>query len=237
MQECCDLGSRRTCENSYHVLSATGADSSTVLDGFTVVGAYASFARDGGNPRGAGIWCDPCALTIRDSRFLDNSEAGIYARHGSNITLLDSSFDPSLGCSVEAWQSDVTVTGCTFNDNKCALFVWGGDAIVQHCSFARCHLPLYVEGNATVAFSTFENGGDVDLTSGRSTVTDCRFVGNSTHMYINDSAAVVENSAFLGSTNGTVYVGGAASCFATARSSTTPHGQRPSHLVAGTCTS
>ncbi len=205
-QYACYSCSRHNCENSYRVVTAIGADSSTVFDGFTILGQYASRERDVASGKGAGLFCDSCALTIRNSRFRDNSIAGIIAEHASNITLLGSSFIRN-GYGVEVVLSDVTVTDCAFTDNSTGLFVWDGDAIVHESKFARNGSQLSVHGNATLSSSTFEDGGSVRLGEGESTVTDCQFVGNRVHLYINDSAGTVDNCLFEGSTAGSTFIG------------------------------
>ncbi len=58
-------------DNAFHVVTASGVDESTVLDGFTVTGGYGN----GANPRnrGAGIYAEDGSLTVRDCRIVANA--------------------------------------------------------------------------------------------------------------------------------------------------------------------
>jgi len=205
-QACCHLGNWRTCENSFHVLTAFGPISSTVLDGFTVVGAYTHHAPDGGNPHGAGVFCDGSSLTVANCTFRGNFGSGVYA-YGSNVTLLNCWFDHHFAFSVEAEGSDATVTGCTFTDNASVLFFWG-NLTLRNSIFTR-DAGAVVNGNAIVDSCIFQDGVGLRLrsglfSSGRSSVTNCRFLGNRFHLTISGSTAVVDNSLFMDSTEGTV---------------------------------
>jgi len=211
-QACCDLGSWQTCENSFHILTSLDFDPSTVLDGFTIVGAYTHYARYGGNPQGAGVFCDPCALTIRHCRFRGNFGSGVYADHASNVTLLDSSFDHQFAYSVQSWHSDVTATGCTFTDNTSLLSLYWGNLTLRGCTFNRDR-GVSVHGNATVDSCVFQDSESLTLDSGRSSVTNSRFLRNQQHLVITSSAAIVDNSMFIGSTKGTVGGGGGSALF------------------------
>jgi len=213
----CYYCSRHNCENTYRIVTVTGVDRPTVFDGLTVAGAYASRERNGGT--GAGIFCDPCALTIRDCRFRDNTNAGIYAGTGgnitgSNITLLDSSFDHN-GRSVDSWQSDVTVTGCTFTENEGSLTVFRGSLTLRDCTFYRDRGLSVHNGNAIIDSCTFVEvpRRALWLDAGQSSISNCRFLRNWSHLSITYSAAVVDNCLFMGSTYDTVGGGGGSALF------------------------
>jgi hypothetical protein len=57
-------------DNAFHVVTASGVDASTVLDGFTVSGGYGN----GANPRnrGAGIYGVDASLVVRNVRIVEN---------------------------------------------------------------------------------------------------------------------------------------------------------------------
>jgi hypothetical protein len=59
-----------TIDNAFHVVTASGVDGSTVLDGFTVTGGEGN----GANPRnrGAGIYAENSSLVVRNCRIVEN---------------------------------------------------------------------------------------------------------------------------------------------------------------------
>ncbi len=74
--EPCDLLTEPTrAENSYHVVTASGADATAVLDGFTITGGNAHGDFDYGDPRrsGGGIYSSHGSATLSNCIFHANS--------------------------------------------------------------------------------------------------------------------------------------------------------------------
>ncbi len=84
-------------ENSYHVVVASGTDSSAVLDGFTVTGGNAD-AEDGPNCRGAGVYNLGGSPTIRNCILTANHTddqgdgGGMFNGEGAAPSVLDCAF-------------------------------------------------------------------------------------------------------------------------------------------------
>jgi predicted outer membrane repeat protein len=86
-----------TGENSYHVITGSGTDSSAALDGFTITAGSADGSLDWTTGCGGGIRCHQpagsptilnCAFTYNRAR----SGGAVYARDGSNPTIINCTF-------------------------------------------------------------------------------------------------------------------------------------------------
>ncbi|MCP4249772.1 MAG: hypothetical protein GY778_22240, partial [bacterium] len=90
-----EINSPSILDNSYHVLVATGTDSTAVVDGFVVEGGNA----DGQSPhnRGGGMLNNPGSPTVRNVVFRDNAAlvhgGGMYNYIGSSPRLANIVFD------------------------------------------------------------------------------------------------------------------------------------------------
>lgn len=90
---CCDLCARNLtlCDNAYHVVSATGTDATTVLDGFTVVGGNADGSVFDSMPKprsGGGMWIPDGDPTVIHCKFTGNfavDGGGMFIGIGSPI--------------------------------------------------------------------------------------------------------------------------------------------------------
>ena len=144
-----DIGSCSHCtDNVYHVLTATGADATAVVDGCTISGGQA----DAGYPhdRGGGLYAEPGGPTLRDCVLTDN-----YAMSG--------------GALYVGYGQRVTVEACTFRFNTAgsiggALFTLGSGADTTDCLF---------DGNTSEV-----SGGAVADSYTTSTYANCTFLDN-----------------------------------------------------------
>jgi parallel beta-helix repeat protein len=163
-------------DNCYHVVTSSGCDLNTVLEGFTITGGNAY----GTNPedRGAGMYNNNSSPAVTNCRF-----SGNIAAYGGGGMGNESNSNP-------------IVTNCTFSGNI-ALYGGGGmgnvssSPIVTNCTFS---------GN-TVSNS----GGGIGNVSSSPTITNCTFSGNSANFYgggmFNDnSSPIVTNCTFSGNT-------------------------------------
>ena len=107
--------------NSYHVVTASGADSTAVLDGFVVTAGQAHGSSP--NDLGGGMYNDPGSPTLSHVTFSGNSAAGygggMYT-NSSSPTLTNASFSGNQA----AWgggmlndDSNPTLTNVTFSSN------------------------------------------------------------------------------------------------------------------------
>jgi len=168
-----EIGSAAREDNCYHVVTAIGTASGTLLDGFVVTRGHAWAASP--NNRGAGMYIPNGSLTVRDARFVDNQAAddgaGIYAT--GELTLegvefrdgVTSSFGDGGGLFASG---DITLTDCSFFDNAGRL---GGGARFSTGTFVleRC----VFEGNSGTL------GGAMSATLSELTLVDLEFRYNS----------------------------------------------------------
>ena len=79
-------------DNAFHVVVASGVDSATLLDGFTVTGGFGN----GGNPRnrGAGLYAVDASLKVRDCRIVENTVVQTDGNGGGGGAFFGSSGAP-----------------------------------------------------------------------------------------------------------------------------------------------
>jgi len=138
-------------ENSYHVLTGSGTDTTTVLDGVVISGANA----DGECPydQGGGMYNIGGSPTLRDCTFVGNS-----ARGGAGMANVSESHPALIDCQFTGNTTDTWVGGS-------GMFNFGSSPTLTGCSFTN---------NAT----RFEGGAVFNLTNSNPELTDCEFVGN-----------------------------------------------------------
>jgi len=160
-------------DNSYHVVTASGAQWTAVLDGFTITGGNA----DGPFPynHGGGIYNVEGSPTLIDCILIGNSTiekgGGMYNSIYSNPALINCTFSGNLadlsGGGMYNDKSDPMLTNCTFNENMGGGSGGGG---------------MYNDGSAPL-------------------LADCDFTGNSTTdsgggMYNSDSDPMLLSCLF-----------------------------------------
>ncbi|UCE60307.1 MAG: right-handed parallel beta-helix repeat-containing protein [Phycisphaerales bacterium] len=212
------------CENSYHVVTASGTDRSAVLDGFTIAHGYADVSldyggglrsiggsatlsncifRNNGGRRGPGIFADDGAdLALRNCLFLENFEAsgsgaGIDV-WGSVLSLEDCVFYEKYGLGVRSDHYDnpgtLALTRCAFLYNEEGALWAEGNVTMTDCSFI---------GNSglgsTVELRSFPYGSHMKL-------DNCSFMGNSSYypLFIHYSWATISDCRFIGNIGGSV---------------------------------
>jgi hypothetical protein len=175
-------------ENSYHVVTGSGTDANTVLDGFTITGGnthdWPTY-----NGAGAGMYNHTGSPTLTNCTFIGNSAdvgGGMFNHHGSNPMLTNCMF---IGNSADArdghngygggmandYDSNPTLTNCTFSENSA---VWSGAGMSNYVSsptFTNCTF----SGNSTDNY-----GGGMSNGGGTSNpiLTNCTFTGNSARL-------------------------------------------------------
>jgi hypothetical protein len=170
-------------ENSYHVVTGSGTDPNTILDGFTITAGNANCLWDDYyNACGAGLNVMSSNLKVVNCNFRSNTasiEGGGMYNYDSNPTVTNCTFTENRtqalytstkGGGMYNYQSNAILTNCTFSDNSADL----GGAI---CNY---------ECGPTIIDCTFsENkggaGGGMANYVGSPTVTNCTFRGNSAH--------------------------------------------------------
>ncbi|MHC4120303.1 MAG: choice-of-anchor Q domain-containing protein [Planctomycetota bacterium] len=109
-------------DNSHHVLVASGADSTAVLDGFTISGGNADLP-DYLNDRGGGLYVASGSPRIRRCEFIGNSAArggAIYCER-SSATFTDCTFADNTamqkGGGIYCYLATPVLDACTVRDN------------------------------------------------------------------------------------------------------------------------
>ncbi len=190
--------SNNNAENSYHVVTGSGADVTAVLDGFIITAGNA----DGTFPdyNGGGMYNNSGSPTVTNCTFRGNRAASFAGAMLNNInsspTLTNCSFRGNSafvgGAMVNNVNCNPTVTNCTFAANS-AVDDGGGmlnaesSPTVTNCAFS---------GNLVIV----DGGGMYNYNSSPS-VTNCTFDGNSAGigggMYnVTSSAPPVTNCTF-----------------------------------------
>ncbi|MBN1360193.1 MAG: right-handed parallel beta-helix repeat-containing protein [Sedimentisphaerales bacterium] len=194
-------GSTRDWENSPTVLDAAntakrGFDvyANAVIDGFTMTRGHAW-----GIPpnEGGGVWLEECAATVTNCTFYrNNSELnggaiGTLWAHGSTISncaFIENRAD-YYGGAIYNYNSNVTITGCTFTDNG-----------------------TLTTPDDVGADDSIPGGGGIYNEYGHPTISDCTFSGNIgyygsglTNYFAN---AVIEGCTFADSADATEAGGG-----------------------------
>ena len=197
-------------DNSYHVVYASDADDTAVLDGFTVTGGRANDNGDRyGKGSGGGMYATGGGPTVRNCIFTANFAlfhgGGMYNTDSSsavtNCTFSGNSANHGGGmCNYS--ESDPTVTSCTFTGNSADMNGGGmlnlsnSDPTVTNCTFT---------GNS----AGMNGGGMLNLSNSNPTVTSCTFTGNSADyggggMYNDWSGPTVTNCIFWASSGGEI---------------------------------
>jgi predicted outer membrane repeat protein len=209
----CDLLDEPTrAENSYHVVTGSGTDDTSVLDGFTITAGNANGSYLSNNDKGGGMYNyegDPiltnCTFS-NNSVFSDNWESGGGAMYNSrsNPTITNCIFSENLsniGGGICNWESsNPTLTNCTFNENSAKVSGggiynhWLCDAILTNCTFVN-------------NLSEIVGGGMSNDSYSDSKVINCIFIGNSANigggMFIQCfSGSIVTNCTFTGNSAG-----------------------------------
>ncbi|MHC4697027.1 MAG: right-handed parallel beta-helix repeat-containing protein [Planctomycetota bacterium] len=193
-----DIRYESNAENSYHVVTGSGTDATTLLDGFTITAGNA----DGSSPdnQAGGMYNANASPTVTNCTFSGNSArfAGGMLNTESNPTLTNCTFSGNAtqdnGGGLRNFRSSPTVTNCTFSGNATQRNgggMWNSQSnpTLTNCTFS---------GNS----ADYHGGGMYNWES-EPTLTNCTFSGNSADryaggMYNLESNPTVTNSVFWG---------------------------------------
>ena len=173
-------------ENSYHVVTGTGVDSTAIIDGFTVTAGNADDEISTFGKSGGGMINTPGSPTVNACVFRENASlsrgGGVANGSGCDVHVSNTTFDRNKaggtgGGMFNSLAISTLVQDCTFIENDSGFSgggLWhrtsavGDPATIQRCEFV---------GN-TALFS----GGGADVgSSANSTITnvsECAFTGN-----------------------------------------------------------
>ena len=173
-----DAGASNRTENSYHVVTASGAPASAVLDGFTITAGNA----DGVSPndRGAAIFIETGAAVIRNCHITNHTAQGgaVYIRSASPTFDLCTFHDNSaaFGGAVFTYVSSTPVFNrCLFRKNNATN---SGGAVYSSSSAAPVFANTAFTGNSATNYggAVYASGADPELIN--CTVTQNTAAGN-----------------------------------------------------------
>ncbi|MFZ0034350.1 MAG: hypothetical protein WAK60_05120 [Sedimentisphaerales bacterium] len=157
-------------ENSYHVVTGSGTNGTTILDGFTITGGNANGT--GTNNSGGGMYNYDSNSTITNCIFIGNSAAqdggGIYNTVGDpnivNCVFVGNWAGYSGGgMRNHSYPSKPKVTNCTFTGNSSGIFSGSGHfsddiTMVTNCILWGNEGGQISGGYVTVTYSDIQGG-------------------------------------------------------------------------------
>ena len=177
----CDLLNEPTrAENSYHVVTGSGTDVNTILDGFTIIAGNAngrSYLEDP-EDHGGGIYIYSGNPTVINCRFIGNSAergGGMYndERAGEgNLTIMNCKFianSAHRGGGMYNYKSKSILTNCAIISNSAKSLGGGICNVYSSITLTNC----IFSGNSA------SSGGGMCSSGGSPNVTNCIFTGNS----------------------------------------------------------
>jgi hypothetical protein len=138
-------------ENSYHVVTGSGTDTTSVLGGFTITSGSANGS----------------------VAFLDDSGGGMYNLNGSPI-LIDNTFSDNLavrGGGMFNYSSNPILFNCTFSGNFAALY---GGGMTNYFGST----PILVNSTFSGNFTIYNGGGMYNQTFSSPVLVNSTFNGN-----------------------------------------------------------
>jgi hypothetical protein len=176
-------GARSRTDNSYHVVTATGVDSATAIEGFTISGGYAS-GLSGKNDQGGGMYICEAAPNIADCTFRDNWAmnygGGMCNDSSCGTVVTDCLFTRNSstdGAAVDNEHSNPQFFRCTFVHNWVSDYnsdSYGGAGMYNFHSNPTLHNCLFAVNGAP----GWGDGGGMQNRNSSPTLTNCTFVGN-----------------------------------------------------------
>jgi len=144
-----DINTTGDNDNCYHVVTSSGCDLNTVLDGFTITAGNANGT--GSNGYGGGMYNHTSNAVVVNCTFCDNA-----ADH--------------LGGGMYNFESDMEVTDCNFVSNHAdyggGIYNSYGYPKIAYCVFRGNH--AYLRGG----------GGGIHNRYSDAVITDCKFIKN-----------------------------------------------------------
>jgi predicted outer membrane repeat protein len=195
-------------DNCYHVVSASGVDNSTTLDGFTITAGNANSTGVVGGYMGGGVYAPTGSLSLTHCIVRDNFAtgqdpsafcgAGFYTTDSSPVlthcSFIHNSGATSAGAGVYCSKGAPVLTECSFQQNSGGGYYSGGsNSVLTACEFlsntATCGAGAsFVGGTCTLTDCTFQTnvststssggGGGMRSCNGDAKLTSCRFISN-----------------------------------------------------------
>jgi hypothetical protein len=162
-------------ENSFHMVIASGADETAVLDGLSITGGHAYWGESQDQESGGGMYTLFGNPSVVNCTFRDNYGAfggGMYNEQ-SSATVTNCTFQTNgagFGGGICNMRSEPRVNNCTFTGNYVYAVDGGGmyngdsNALLTGCTFSKN--------------TAWTSGGGMADSNSSTTVTDCIFSDN-----------------------------------------------------------
>jgi len=173
-----NLEDHSRAENSYHVVTAIGANETTLLDGFTITGGNAN-GSTADNRRGGGLHISQSTdLTLTNCTFATNSAGGGGGLYNDsfNLMLTNCTFignSAGSGGGMELHGDQTTLINCIFSGNS-AINGGGIDCPCTEVSLTNC---TFV-GNTASSEYNYRGGGICGDDDTVMRLTNCIFWAN-----------------------------------------------------------
>ncbi|GAI93038.1 unnamed protein product, partial [marine sediment metagenome] len=173
-------------ENSYHVVTGSGTDATSILDSFTITGGDANGTEP--NDRGAGMYNNNSSPAVTNCRFSGNIAAygggGMGNESNSNPIVTNCTFSGNTalygGAGMGNVSSSPTVTNCNFSGNSAdyggGMYNWDSSLTVTNCTFS---------GNS----ARYDGGGMFNEINSSPTVTNCILWNDAPDEIYNDATS------------------------------------------------
>lgn len=143
-----DIGTIGTdTDNSYHVVTSSGTDSSAVLDGFTITKGYRTTTGDGAGVYNVGGSPTLVNLIIT-ANYVWSSGAGMYTENGNpeltNITFSNNTVPNGAGGGLYVFGGTPILTDVTFESNVgSGMAIGNSNATLSNVTFYNNYCPKY----------------------------------------------------------------------------------------------
>jgi len=178
------LSDQSRFDNSYHVIVTSAADSTAVLDGFTITGGVAAGSHEPDKSScGGGIFNMGGSPTIRNCLIVGNACAfnggGIYSCSRTAPTITNCTISGNWagwwgGGICNDWGCDLVVTRCAITGNGVAF---RGGGLYCHTDGLLDVSNCIISGNVALE-SSLGQGGALYSTAARVNLIHCTLVGN-----------------------------------------------------------
>jgi len=169
------LGDATRRDNSYHVVSAGGSDSKTLLAGCVITGGNATGASQSGYHKGGGLYCKSGSLTVSNCVFKGNSgiSGGGMCSLMGNPVLMNCTFllnyAQDSGGGMNNSRSSPVLYSCVFGSNLAKEK--GGGVYNEYNS------PIKI--NCTFSGNVAYAGGGIYCEKSKAMIVNCILWGNS----------------------------------------------------------
>lgn len=172
-------------DNSLHVVTTSGTNTNTLLDGLIIRDGYGDGAFP--NSHGAGVFNQAGSPTVRNCSFIGNdgeSGGGIYNGSGGNPHIVDCFFllntSTTRGGAIYNSSSTAAIENCVFSENSAAF---SGGAVADFFATSTMTGCRFLDNAAQ-----FNGGAVYGTASSNQTLTDCEFTGNFVYSNFSNSS-------------------------------------------------